>query len=320
MKKFAVGLIFCGLVSASTVACDLCAVYMATEAEKSKPGFYLGSFEQFTHFGTLQERGKEVDNETGQYMNSFITQVFFGYRFNERFGLQMNIPYVVRTFKRPVPAPPAGFGIERGTENGLGDVSFIATFLVYEHFSGDTTLMVDLLGGVKFPTGASDRLKEEKNEIEIAGIPESGTHGHDLALGSGSFDGIVGGSVFGSWKRFFASARIHYAIRSEGAIGYQYANDLTWDGGPGIYLWLTHTGSCSLQCNISGETKGLDTFKGEEARDTGITAIYLGPELAFTWKQNLSIELGVDLPVLQDNTALQLVPDYRIRAGVTWRF
>ena len=53
---------------------------------------------------------------------------------------------------------------------------------------------------------------------------------------------------------------------------------------------------------------------------TGITAVYLGPAISFTWKENLSVEAGVDVPVVQDNTALQLVPGYRVRAAVTWRF
>jgi hypothetical protein len=177
------------------------------------------------------------------------------------------------------------------------------------------------LGGVKFPTGDADRLKEELNEIPPPpGVPESAIHGHDLALGSGSYDGIVGGSLFARWKRLFATGAIQYAIRSDGFIDYRYANDLTWSGGPGVYLWLAHENTLSLQFNISGESKGLDRFQGENADDTGITALYLGPEFAFTWRENLNAIVGVDVPVLQHNSALQIVPDYRVRAAATWRF
>jgi hypothetical protein len=42
------------------------------------------------------------------------------------------------------------------------------------------------LGGAKFPSVDSSRLKEEFHEIEIEGTPESGIHGHDLTLGTGS--------------------------------------------------------------------------------------------------------------------------------------
>ena len=34
----------------------------------------------------------------------------------------------------------------------------------------------------------------------------------------------------------------------------------------------------------------------------------------------VSAELGADLPVLINNTALQVVPDYRIRGGIAIRF
>jgi hypothetical protein len=30
--------------------------------------------------------------------------------------------------------------------------------------------------------------------------------------------------------------------------------------------------------------------------------------------------VGVDVPVLLDNTSLQTVTDYRVRGAVTWRF
>ena len=76
----------------------------------------------------------------------------------------------------------------------------------------------------------------------------------------------------------------------------------------------------ALEANVSGETKGRDTFQGERAADTGITSVYLGPLLTATWRENLSVEAGVDIPVSIDNTALQAVPDYRIHAAFTWHF
>jgi hypothetical protein len=76
----------------------------------------------------------------------------------------------------------------------------------------------------------------------------------------------------------------------------------------------------SLQAVVSGEYKGKDTFQGESADDTGVTAVYLGPQLNFTWGGSLAAYLGADLPVSIDNTSLQTVPDYRIRGGLTWHF
>jgi len=213
-----------------------------------------------------------------------------------------------------------GGGIDQGTESGLGDVSLLANVLAYQYLTEDFTLNWTLLGGVKFPTGSSDRIKEELNEVEQPIGPPSGIHGHDLTLGTGSYDGILGSGVYARWRRGFVAATVQYAIRSEGDFKYQFADDLTWTFAPGYYLALAHRYTLALQAVVSGEYKDTDTFRGESASDTGITAVYLGPQLSFTWESRLSAQLAVDFPMLLDNTALQTVPDYRIRGGLTWHF
>ena len=302
------------LCAQSVWACDLCAVYSAVEAHGGK-GPFAGFAGQFTHFGTLQDDGSKVPNPTGQYLNSWITQLFGGYNFTDRVGVQLNVPLIYRSFKRP-----EGFTIDRGTEAGPGDVSLLGRFQVYRSLRKDSTVIANLLGGVKFPTGNTRRLSEEFDEVEVPGAPESAIHGHDLTLGSGSFDGLVGASVYWRWKRAFFSADTQYAIRSEGDFDYRFANDLMWSGGPGALLILNDDFTLTLQANVSGETKGRDTFQGASADDTSITTVYLGPQFTATWRENLSVEIGVDIPVLRNNTALQVVPDYRIRAALTWHF
>jgi len=54
--------------------------------------------------------------------------------------------------------------------------------------------------------------------------------------------------------------------------------------------------------------------------DTALTAVYLGPALAGTWGTSLGADLAAELPVAQDSSGLQIVPDYRIRGSVTWHF
>ena len=296
------------------LACDFCAVYTATEAHAGK-GFYGGVAEQFTHFGTLQDTGQVVPNEARQYLDSVISQMFAGYNFNERLGVQLNLPVIYRAFKRP-----AGFATDRGSESGVGDVSLIGKYMACRHQTEDVTVLVNLLGGVKFPTGNTRRITEEFSEVEVPGAPESGIHGHDLTLGSGSFDGLVGVNVYARHRRMFFGAGAQYSIRSEGNYGYQFANDLSWSGGPGALLVLRESGTVSLQFNVSGETKSTDSFQGAKAGDTGITTVYLGPEFTATWRDKISGELGVDVPVSIANTALQSVPDYRVHAAVTFRF
>src|SRR6185436_8719982 len=81
-----------GLVG-SACACDLCNVYHAPLAHGLvEQGFHRALAEQFTHFGTLQEDGREIANPTDQFLDSSISQLAAGYHFNDRLGVQVNLP------------------------------------------------------------------------------------------------------------------------------------------------------------------------------------------------------------------------------------
>jgi len=317
MRVFAFSAVLTGGLAASTSACDLCAIYSASQARgQLGKGPFLGVAEQYTHFGTEQFDGQEVPNLTGQYMNSSISQTFVGYNFNERVGVQFNMPVIHRHFRRP----NGEGGIQTGNVAGIGDASLLGNFVPYLHETKQSTLRWDLLGGIKFPTGSPALLEEETQEVENPVGPPSAIHGHDLTLGSGSYDGIVGTGIYTRLKRAFLTANLQYAIRSTGAFDYRFANDLTWAGGPGFYAVLNESYTIALQAIVSGEHKGLDTFEGSPADDTGVTAVYMGPQIIFTWQDKLSAQIAADLPIMINNTALQVVPDYRVRIGVTWHF
>ena len=323
-------------------ACDLCGCYTpqtnAMTAESPylpawMTGIYGAIAEQFTSFGTLQFEGREIDNPTGQYLNSSISQVVAGYNLTNHFALQVNIPIIYRDFKRP-----EGFEIDRGNVSGLGDVSLVVKAVAFHYataarrsfeFQGknpvaiehepDFTVSAILLMGLKFPTGATDRLKEEFHEEEIPGAPPSGIHGHDLTLGTGSYDGIFGEQTSMRYKNLFFESNVQFTLRGDGAHQYHFANDLTWAAGPGYYLIHRSDTLAGLQFDISGEHKDVDRFRGKPAEDTGITSVVVGPRVVVAHGR-WSAEAAVDLPVLIENTALQAVPDYRLRAGIAVQF
>lgn len=307
MKGFIVVLCLWGLLCASRgMACDMCAVYAATEAQGGTGArLYGGIAEQFTYFNTLQSNGHTVAND-GEYIDSLVSQIFVGYNVNERFGVQFNLPVIYRAY-----------GSTTGgnhSEGGIGDVSLLGNVLLFQKTEEDFTFNWSALGGIKFPTGDANRLNPNKPDFA------TGIGGHDLTLGSGSYDGLVGTGLFARWKRLFLTANMQYAVRSKGSFGYQIANDLSWNGGPGVYLVLGHKCTLAAQVIVSGETKGEDTVNGVPTDDTAETIVYLGPQINFTWSSRLSAQAGADLPVSIHSTGDQLVPDYRTRAAVTWRF
>lgn len=346
------GVLLFGVGASAALGCDLCGCYTPqleatlmmdpnapldpqSHGKHTWPdGFYVAIAEQFTHFETLQLDGKEVANPTGQYLDSSITQLVAGYSITPRFGLQINVPLIYRSFERP-----EAFEIDRGTESGLGDVSLLAKYVLFHTEKGgsnhldftdpksprmlstepDFTASVVAMTGVKFPTGDTDRIKEEFDEVEVPGAPESGIHGHDLSLGTGSYDGIFAGQTSFRYRNFFLQADAQFALRGHGRHDYDFANEISWSGGPGYYFVRNSHTIIGLQLIVSGEHKDLDRFQGAPVEDTGITSVFLGPRIVASVGR-VSGEIGVDLPVSIDNTALQTVPDYRVRAGFAFRF
>lgn len=323
--------------------CDLCAIYATTEAREDQTGFRIGLGQQFTYFHTLKNNSETVPNPAGEKIASSITQLMVGYNIFPRFGLQLNVPIISRDYRRVLAS-----GVQDGNVAGFGDLSLLAIGKLFSWSDMDRIAHVVAFAGVKLPSGDPSLLKEEvppppcipfPDPTSCAGRirltrdrygrhgsgPPSGVHGHDLALGSGSVDGLIGAQVFGFWQRAFVTGYIQYMARNEGAYDYRYANDLMFGVGPGLYLLTAHRlfeapYTVRAQVLLTGDTKGNDSVQGTKLNDTGFTALYLGPVFAFDWSTQLAVEIGAELPVLENTTQLQIVPDYRLRGGVTWRF
>jgi hypothetical protein len=319
-------------------ACDVCAIYTATEMRESRAGVYAGMGLQYTIYGTLQNSGHEVPNPAGERINSFIAQFVGGYTFTPWLAAQINLPLIGREYRRQ-----EAKGVVDGDSTGIGDLSLLAIATPFSTQTENTVVRWSVSGGLKLPTGNPNRLKEElapepspsNPDDPFTGHPPpqlvkyhtsgsesvpSGVHGHDLALGSGSVDGVLGTQLFASWRRLYFSGVMGYALRTEGSFGYAYANDLTWSAGPGVFAILEHDFTTGLRATISGESKGNDTLNGVRQDDTARTGVYVGPELSFTAGTSLGASIALDVPVVQNNSALQVVPDYRFRGGFTWRF
>lgn len=332
---------FCALVAAAAglvgagaaSACDICAIYTATEMQETRTGLRLGIGQQYTHFSTLKLDGDDVSNPADERLDSSITQLVVGYQIHPRFGVQLNLPLIARDFRRLTTN-----GRQKGDEGGLGDMTLTASALAWSHVSERSVINLSLLAGLKFPTGDSSRLKEEKgphprdvlNEnlrplsIDRGGAAHdevaSGIHGHDLALGSGSFDPVIGARLLATWDDFYWTTALQYSIRTRGSFDYEYADELIVNAGPGFYVLTRHDYTLGLGAVLMTETKGKDNIDGRILDDTGITSLYAGPAIHFTWGTSLSFDLAADLPAIQNNTALQIVPDFRLRGGVVWRF
>jgi hypothetical protein len=327
------------LLAAHTAgACELCAIYNAGSAQgQSESGLLFTVSEQYIPYRTPQFDGEEVSIANPSYVDSSITHFVPGYNFNSWLGVSVNIPVTYLNFRRTdlrysLTAPPVLF-TEKGTEFGLGDTALIGRVTVFQKSTMRYGVFVNLLGGVKFPTGDASRLDEEVAQAKVfesflpPGTPHdplghsvSSVHPHMLALGSGSYDGVFGLTASARWRRWFLSGQFQYYLRTKGEAGFKYGDEIIVSGGPGAYVFFGDSWTLSLQLNALYDTMARDELLGRVSNRTGETAWYMGPFLAFTFGEHFSANAGVDVPLRIANNGFQSVADYEIRGGISWRF
>lgn len=308
------------------LACDLCAIYSSVESQRPVAGtFRFTVAEQYTDQSKVQLDGAKTDNPFDQYLKSSVTQLVVGYDPLEKLQLQLAVPYIARHYRRAEEEE-----ITRGSEEGIGDISLLARYLAYYYMQDDSVINLQLGAGIKLPTGDSSRLKEELEEghhhSDRMHAPETGeeeiesvVHGHDLALGSGSVDFPLGISLLAQRGRFFFTANAQYTLRTKGDHTYEYADDFNWDLGPAYYLLLQDEYRLALRAAFSGGEKGRDSAQNGIQNDTQVNSSFAGPQLIFA-AGRYSAELSGDFPLDVDNSGLQTVPTYRIRAACSVRF
>lgn len=327
-RAFALSFLFS--LTGEALACELCAIYNADAAVNgSEKGFSFTVSEQFIPYRTVQLEGDKLPPSIldRTFVDSSITHLVPTWSISTKLSLSLNVPIVHKEFSR-YQLTGTGILTESGEETGLGDLSLIGRYRALEVTRGKAAFSVNLLAGVKFPTGDAGRLKEEVNSTRaldaIYGVGHqhsvSGVHLRDLTLGSGSYDGVFGVTSNFRWRRLLANAQFQYYLRTRGESDYRIGDEWMISGGPGTYLFLDDSFTLSLQVLATYNRMDPDTVLGRENRNTGMTATYLGPQLNLTIGEHFSANAGVDIPMAIDNQGLQNVPDYRIHGGVNFRF
>ena len=321
IKSILLTTITTALLASRLAACDFCTCELPDMGLGNHTGWHVSVSEQFTHFGTLQQDSRSIANPAGEYLDSSITQFIIGYDFAHALGVQLNVPLVYRSFQRW-----HNGALDKGSVSGVGDVSFLAHWAPIHIQRSDLLVTARFFAGLSLPTGDSSRVLEEAAEGgggEGEGEGEtlaSGIHGHDLTLGSGSVSGLFGVDARVQWKRLFLTAGLEGVVHTKGAHGYTFADEMNFHGALGAFLVDGESFNLALSAECTGSSKGEDVFQGTRAMDTASTLVYLGPQIAANWARRYHAEVGVQFPVLRENSGVQSVPDYRVSATFGVRF
>jgi hypothetical protein len=91
-------------------------------------------------------------------------------------------------------------------------------------------------------------------------------------------------------------------------------------GGVGVFVFLEKSFTLGVQALATYDDMAPDTLAGQNQPNTGMTAIYLGPQLNLSVGFRFSLNAGVDIPIAIDNRGLQNVPGYRFHGGLSFGF
>lgn len=308
-------------ISINSFACDPCSLYNVSRLlGTEKNSFTLSLSQQYTRFKSVKDELKPRDGEIGRDFN--VSQLAFAYDFLDSLGIQFTLPLIYRNFDYY-----ERFAAERESEFGIGDAVISGNFTALNHKTGSLLNLIVFNFGVKLPTGDTGSLKNIPDNQQNNNLIFDKHHtvsgalgGRALALGSGSIDYIFGMSSLNRYERYLLLGNFQYSHRTQGSFNYEFGNDFVWSIGPGYYVYVSEDHTIALRGALSGEYKEKDTFNNIRVDRSQINNTYLGPEIIISVSNSLIIDTGVDFLISDRGDSSLIVPAFRVRSGISYRF
>lgn len=186
-------------------------------------------------------------------------------------------------------------------DTGLGDVTFITRYTIWQKDRPGQTIRIAPFVGIKVPTGRDDK------KDSLGKLPQ------DLQLGSGSWDPLFGAIV--TWQTLERQIDLSASYKiNNGANDFRFGNEARldvayqhrlWPGelGPGVPAYVYGV----VESNLIRQDK--NRVGGVKDDNSGGTTWYLTPGIQYVTKK-IVIEGAVQLPVVQDLNGKGLKNDF----------
>lgn len=304
-------------ISAPALACDPCALLLASERHGTTDGWRIGLTEEFTSFReTASSRGTREGDLT---QSTNVTELSVRNDFSSTWGVQVDLPLITRRTKRI-----ENYRGRTDDQTGIGDSSILLHATPFRILGSEHAVLWSFYGGVKLPTGSTGDLERKAEEPEEAvhtrdHTVSSQAGGRAFTFGTGSYDFPLGTSLYARYGKAFFAGSAQYTVREEGAHDYEFADDIVWTVGPGYHYVFGNDTTGAFKIALSGERKSSDRLAGALVDDSRVSDIYIGPELTLLGGNGVSGEFGVDVPV-DTTSSSTVVPEYRVKAAVSISF
>jgi len=258
----------------------------------------------------------------GMGFSSMINQNFVGVRYfnqsySSRDGIFKNSPWIDENFNTlqvwariPVAKNfqvsaliPYHFHnreLSKGNQSieGLGDITVLGMYTVYQTTKDSTTLTHTLQAGagVKAPVGKYDSAN-------------NGSVNPSFQVGTGSWDYLFAAEYVLKMKDLGLKTMVNYILKTENEDDYQFGNQINY-AATLFYVFENNKFTLVPQIGLAGETYKVNKQFGEDVPDTDGDILFskLGLEAG---KGNFSFGVNSMLPVNQNLTGGRVEANYR---------
>lgn len=203
------------------------------------------------------------------------------------------------------------------TISGIGDISIVGLYTVYEDAEIRPTKRVTLGLGLKMPTGKNNTTGSDGKFIHAM-----------MQAGSGSWDPIFVANFYKFLDPIGLQANFLYQLTTEGDEGYEFGNQFAAD------IIAAYQASDFVNLKLGLNTVITESDKDHDGKysnrmmsmldntnNTGITSVSLSPAVQVKIPDTPgSMEVRYQFPIYQDADGVQQVMDWRLSLSVSMSF
>ncbi len=325
------------LFTITGLGCDYCLLTQGVSPLETSRGVGLRLDERYTRLSTLFVNGNRVDH-TNDLETYWTTQVTAFYSLTSRLTLTAVVPFSRRFEREGDENVPEAAGARTprqlpglfktggvnsvagvlhggdgapGSSFGLGDITLLARYQLFQRHSLASTLTVALQGGLRLPTGKTTAVNSAGETLTA-----------HIQPGTGAFTYMAGLSASYAVKRVSITANGLVGLPTRGEVGddsYEYGNSITYDTS------IRYRLSGSLQnplkvfatAGIAGEYREQELFNQEPVDGTGGHTVYVTPGIQFFFNPVI-FEFSFWQPVIQNLDGEQLGETFKTYASFTF--
>jgi len=259
-------------------ACEICGCGVGNIYIGILPQFsnrFIGMRYQFNKFRT------RLSNDPSQFSRDFYQslELWGGWNISKRFQVLALIPY--------------NFNHQSSDEGitdtkGLGDVSLLGNYKVFDRSHRNATQQLWLGAGIKLPTG---KFAVDETDPDVASLANT-------QLGSASTDFLLNAMYNIRIKRLGINATTTYKLNTVNRDDYKFGNRFSANGFV-YYAFFASNVVISPNLGLLYEQTGRSKLKGDEIDLTGgkILQSSIGAEMSF---KKVSVGLNTQLPIAQN--------------------